>query len=389
MRILHSADWQIGARFRQFGAQAGRLREARLRTLRRVLEMAAERQADALLIAGDLFEDHQIEPAVVAEVFELFASHGAVPIFILPGNHDPIGSPSAIWARRPFVSPPAHVKIFPDAEAVPLAGGFLLANPLTQKQSATDPSLRLVELAREVPAGAIKIGMTHGSPAIGGMHQPDDFPITIYAATRAGLDFLALGHWHSALPLDGGRMLMAGTPEQTDFAERGSGSVHEIEIERAGALPKITTLPCGEMQWRHLEGELAAGDDLLAQLLACEAARTVVRVTLRGLAEPQAAADWGARFRELAAGFAVSDFRDETTPDFTAGELAELQRDHPLLTQVLDDLQALAASDAAFPRAEVEALEKRVGCAPGELAPPLIEAARRVLMRELREATAC
>src|SRR4051812_42543560 len=87
MRLLHSADWQIGARFRQFGAQAARLREARVRTLQRVLELAAERRADALLIAGDLFEDHQIEPAAVAEVFELFVTHPAVPIFILPGNH--------------------------------------------------------------------------------------------------------------------------------------------------------------------------------------------------------------------------------------------------------------------------------------------------------------
>lgn len=389
MRLLHSADWQIGARFRQFGAQAARLREARVRTLRRVLELAADRQVDALLIAGDLFEDHQIEPAAVAEVFELFATHGAVPIFILPGNHDPIGSPSAVWARRPFVSPPSHVKIFATAEAVPLAGGFLVANPLTQKQSSIDPSLRLVELARALPPDAIKIGMTHGSPAIGGMHQPDDFPIAIDAATRAGLDFLALGHWHSALPLDGGRILMGGTPEQTDFAERGSGSVHEIEIECAGALPRITPLPCGEMQWRHLEGELALGDDLFAQLLACDAARSVVRVTLRGLAEPQAVAAWTARFRELAGSFAASDFRDETTPDFTAGELAELQLEHPLLTQVLDDLTALALNDPAFSRGEVEALEKRVGCAAGELAPPLLEAARRVLMRELREATAC
>jgi hypothetical protein len=85
----------------------------------------------------------------------------------------------------------------------------------------------------------------------------------------------------------------------------------------------------------------------------------------------------------------VSEFRDDTTPDFTAGELAELQREHPLLAQVLDDLNALAAGHPAFPRAEIEQLEKRVGCAPGELGAPLVEAARRVLMRELREATAC
>jgi DNA repair exonuclease SbcCD nuclease subunit len=385
MRLLHSADWQIGARFRQFGDRAARLREARVGTLRRVLQMAQEREVDALLMAGDLFEDHQIEPAAVAEVFELFAEHEAVPIFILPGNHDPIGGPSAIWARRPFVTPPPHVRVFAQAEAVPLAGGWLVANPLTQKKSSIDPTHRLTELARTLPANALKIGMTHGSPAIGSKHQPDDFPIALDAATRAGLDFLALGHWHSAMTLDGGRMLMPGTPEPTDFAEHAAGCVHEIEMERTGELPKITAVRCAGFEWRHVEIDLGVPNRLISDLEQWPPASTVLRLTLRGLLAPHLVAQWLANLQPALAALAACDVRDETAPDFTPAELEELQREHPLLTQVLQDLNGLTGLN----RGELEAMEKRVGCAAGELDGDLREAARRLLMRELREVAAC
>src|SRR5205085_626500 len=98
--------------------------------------------------------------------------------------------------------------------------------------------------------------ITHGSPAIGSKHAEDDFPIALDAASRAGLDFLGIGHWHSALSLDGGRMLMAGTPEPTDFAEQNAGFVHEIELTKAGELPRITTIPCAELRWREVKIEM-------------------------------------------------------------------------------------------------------------------------------------
>lgn len=57
IRFIHSADWQLGARFSQFGTKAGQLRAARLTTLQKTLALAVSKQCDAFLIAGDLFED--------------------------------------------------------------------------------------------------------------------------------------------------------------------------------------------------------------------------------------------------------------------------------------------------------------------------------------------
>ena len=83
MKFLHTADWQLGCAFSRFGEKAARLREERVRTLRRTLELAQSERVDAFLVAGDLFEDNQVAPALLKEVFGLFAEFFAGQIVLL------------------------------------------------------------------------------------------------------------------------------------------------------------------------------------------------------------------------------------------------------------------------------------------------------------------
>lgn len=64
-RFLHSADWQLGARFAYFARKSNRLREARLENLQRTLDFVREGEIDAFLVAGDLFEDNQVNDVLV------------------------------------------------------------------------------------------------------------------------------------------------------------------------------------------------------------------------------------------------------------------------------------------------------------------------------------
>ncbi len=105
-RFLHSADWQLGARFAQFGAKGAALRAARLTTLRRVLETARDQGVDAFLIAGDLFEDNQVDEALVVETVELFAAFPSVPIFILHRRR-------CGWISRPAARHPLGLQHLP------------------------------------------------------------------------------------------------------------------------------------------------------------------------------------------------------------------------------------------------------------------------------------
>ncbi len=227
---------------------------------------------------------------------------------------------------------------------------------LLQKQSSTDPSLRLAELAAGLPADVIRVGLTHGALAIESKHQPNDFPIALHAATRAGLDYLAIGHWHNWLAgTDGGRIVMPGTPEPDRFGNDDSGHVALVEIDAPGRTPRVQQVPVATLAWRTLAFDFlhpeAARASLAAALaeLAPAAGRTVVRVTLTGTASPAALTGLRAWLEPALAPFLVSQVRDDTRVALSAAELADLQARHPILAQVLADIDRLEAFAGGSP----------------------------------------
>src|SRR4051812_43222810 len=57
LTLLHTADWHLGKRFPSFPAeQELRLTRARLEVVGRILDLAENRNVDAVLAAGDLFD---------------------------------------------------------------------------------------------------------------------------------------------------------------------------------------------------------------------------------------------------------------------------------------------------------------------------------------------
>ena len=80
--------------------------------------------------------------------------------------------------------------------------------------------------------------MTYGALAIPGKHQPNDFPIALNAASRAGVDYLAVGHWHNWQTYDNDRLVMPGTPEPDAFDQENSGCIALVEINGRGAAPE-------------------------------------------------------------------------------------------------------------------------------------------------------
>jgi len=365
-RFIHSADWQLGARFKQFGTKGDVLRKARLVTLRRALELAQKKTVDAFLIAGDLFEDNQVEDSLVAAVIDLFREFASVPIYILPGNHDPITGPESVWKRKLFLQSPGHIHVLTEPGVTELGhAAFLVASPLQQKLSTIDPSLLLVDLARSLPSAAIKVGLTHGALAIDGKHQANDFPIALNAASRAGLDYLAIGHWHNWLAdTDGGRIVMPGTPEPDRFSNDRSGNVAYVEIHGPGILPRVEAVNVATLTWRSLdldfltqEASRASLDQALADLRD-NAATTVLRITLSGSVSPQVVTEVKTELAKAGEGFFLHQIVDSTRIALTAAERADLQVRHPILAQILADIDQLEGfATGSAPSASAQATD--------------------------------
>jgi len=344
MKFVHSADWQLGARFAQFGTKAHALREARVQTLRMAVDMAKRVEADAFLIAGDLFVDSQVDDTIVQTALGTFATAPGLPVFILPGNHDPYTGPGCLWERSVFANKPNNVTVLTQAGIYEVGGASLIASPLQQKVSTMDPSVKFAELAERVAADRIRIGITHGALAIPGKYQLNDFPISLDAATRANLDYVALGHWHNHQVYDNGRLIMSGTPEPDAFEQSGAGFVTLAEITRRGTTPILEQISMATLQWESFGFDFLDPEQsrlsLTAKLgqLRPRADKSVVRVTLRGGASASALDEKRRWLESALEPFLVAQIQDDSSAMFTAAELEELRQQHPLLAQTILDL---------------------------------------------------
>jgi DNA repair exonuclease SbcCD nuclease subunit len=281
VRFLHTADWQIGMRAAHAGAAAARVREERLAAGRRVVELAKERGAEFLVVAGDVFEDNAVERVLVQRTGDVLADFPG-PVFLLPGNHDPF-APGSVW-EHPVWSSHGNLRVLSEPEPVEVPGGALWPCPLFERRGGADPT------AWVPPEGGegIRIGVAHGS--LEGI-VVDDFPIPRDAAERRGLDYLALGHWHSfgtvADSAGAPRTAYAGTHETTKFGERDSGTCILVTVEGRGAAPEVERLESGGLAWIALDREIEAPDGLAALREEVEALadpdRTLLRVRISGL----------------------------------------------------------------------------------------------------------
>jgi len=283
MKFIHTADWQIGMKAAHVGAVGGRLREARLETARRVIETAETQGAEFILLAGDTFEDNGVDRVLVQKVADILGK-SAVPVYIIPGNHDPL-VPGSVW-DHPVWGEQEKIRVLTAQEPLEIPGGVLFPCPVLEKQSRKDPTAWIDATHTE----GLMVGMAHGT--VEGMPQvAPDHPIPRDAALRTGLDYLALGHWHStALYEDQAgavRMAYSGTHETTRFGERDSGNVLVVEIAKAGAPPTVTPVKTGSLAWLTLdeeigqEGEFARVRALVEQ--AENPSNTLIELRLSGL----------------------------------------------------------------------------------------------------------
>lgn len=85
MRLLHCSDLHIGKRVNGFS-----MLEDQRHILAQILAVAVREAADAILIAGDIY-DKTIPSAEAVELFDWFLTRlteQGKPVFFLSGNHD-------------------------------------------------------------------------------------------------------------------------------------------------------------------------------------------------------------------------------------------------------------------------------------------------------------
>ncbi|BBZ29803.1 DNA repair exonuclease [Mycolicibacterium madagascariense] len=237
MRFLHTADWQLGMT-RHFlnGEAQPRYSAARRDAVAGLGAVAEETGAEFVVVAGDVFESNQLAPREVSQSLEAMRAIG-VPVYLLPGNHDPLDAASVYTSALFLAEKPANVTVLDRAGVHRVHEGLeIVAAPWRSKKPTTD-------LLGEVLDGLAADDVTRIVVAHGGMDlfEPDrDKPALIRLAgveaalARGAVHYVALGDKHSRTRVGAtGRIWYSGAPEVTnyDHVEPDPGHVLVVEVD--------------------------------------------------------------------------------------------------------------------------------------------------------------
>ena len=269
VRFVHTADWQLGMTRHWLGEHQGAYDRARIGAIRRIGRLAVEQDCEFIVVCGDVFEYAQVKPRTAEPVLERLSAL-PVPVYLLPGNHDPLtesGIYRSDWFRARagegvrVLDRPGLVEVRPGLE--------LLAAPWFSKQAPDEQIDRLAARLDPPPPGTVRIAVGHGGVDTLASALTAD-PISaaaLEAAVAAGrVHYVALGDRHSKLSVGGsGRIWYSGSPEPT--ATRDPDPGHALVVELAsGSAPEVTPHHIATWTFAERRFELTEGADVDAVL---------------------------------------------------------------------------------------------------------------------------
>ncbi|MEU4797676.1 exonuclease SbcCD subunit D [Streptomyces sp. NPDC023327] len=239
MRLLHTSDWHLGRSFHRVN-----MLDAQAAFIAHLVATVREREVDAVLVAGDVY-DRAVPPLAAVELFDdalhRLADLG-VPTVMISGNHDSarrLGVGAGLIDRAGI-----HLRTAPAACADPVIladdhgdvafyGLPYLEPALVKDEFGVDKAGHeavvaaamdrvRADLATRAP-GTRSVVLAHAFVS-GGQASDSERDITVGgvasvpAALFDGVDYAALGHLHGSQTL-GPRVRYSGSPLPYSFSE--------------------------------------------------------------------------------------------------------------------------------------------------------------------------
>jgi len=216
MRFLHTSDWHLGRLF-----HGRHLTDDQAHVLDQLVELLPDCGAQALLIAGDIY-DRAVPPVeavkLLDDVLERIVQGLGIPVIAIAGNHDSprrLGFGSRLLAARGLyvfgpLSPPPPAVVLHDKHGAVHFHGVPYAEPAEVRQALGeeqihdhDAALRawLGRIRAQAEATARHVLLAHAFVA-GSLASDSERPLSVGGAGSVGadafegFDYVALGHLH-------------------------------------------------------------------------------------------------------------------------------------------------------------------------------------------------
>lgn len=338
LRLLHTADVHLGARHADLGEQAAAQRERQFDAFRASVDLAIAEHLDLFLVAGDLFDSNtQPKRSVDRVAAELARLAGArVRTVIIPGTHD-VYDRSSIYRVHDLKALAGSTPnddlvtvLTPDRPGVHLAAcDTVVHGPVFATKRAPHSPLRDVRVDRAArPAASWHVGMVHGALAIPGKTDGDEVVVSREEIEATGLDYLALGHWHSAQQGTAGATTWAysGAPEPVAVTQDGAGKVLLVDLIEANGRRsvEIQQRQVGKTRFEKLDLDASTiGDQpsLVARIANLADPDLVLDVRLTGVRPDELDVEADEVEAQLRSRFLRLRVRDTAVPALTGGAL--------------------------------------------------------------------
>ena len=288
LKLLHTADIHLGAKFASLENKGASQREQLRATFKNVIATAIAERVNIVLIAGDLFDSNQ-QPQrnvdLVIEQFNLLGSNN-IPVCLIPGTHDSLDS-SSIYRKVDFEGKCPNLKIFADenisCKEYPSLDLTVYGKPNLSNRSSVSPLKGL----RRSTSSKFHIGMAHGSLYIPEKIAQDDHVFRLEEVQSSGMDYLALGHWHRIYRCPAESPAWYSGPPEWIPGQTEKGVVLLVSFSVAGEV-EVEPKKLGLRDYNEVEIDMNEIQDLamLKSRISEGAGQNLIgKVTLKGLRE--------------------------------------------------------------------------------------------------------
>jgi len=360
MKIIHTGDIHLGAAMKNLPPDKGELRKAELLdAFRRLATFSKNNGVEAVLIAGDLFDENRVLRRIKREVFAVIAAAAPVRFFYVSGNHDDEFDFDDELPNNLYLFSKNH-----GWQSYELSDNVILTG--LDSKYVEDARYKELSLRRD----SYNIVMLHGDVTKGDSREKTADGLALARLQNKHIDYLALGHIHkptlTAEKLDSrGHYRYCGCLEGRGFDECGQKGFFLLEVVD-GRLIKEEFLSVAKRTVREARADVSAcGSYFDVERTAFEALSganpvDIVRLTLCGRHKAGLRKDLPLLSARLCETFFFARVEDESTtyvdPAVYQNDLSELgefvrevgryEMNEDLRGEILDvGIKALIAED--------------------------------------------
>jgi exonuclease SbcD len=281
--IVHAADIHLDSPLRGLGRLRDKnlvsdLRNATRLAFQNLVELVVKRKADALVLAGDLYDGDSEDYATARFFVEQMSilNDAQIPVFMVAGNHD------AASVITKALTLPDNVTAFSTAKPQTVVREDL---GLAVHGQGFATKAVVQNLARNYPepvAGMVNVGVLHTSVAGYSGHDPYA-PCSVADLQSKGYEYFALGHIHArqVLCTDATTAAFSGNLQGRHVRETGAKGAYVVTLE-PGESADLEFVELDVARWEHITIDVTPFEDLESVLAGVRGALTSKRQEASG-----------------------------------------------------------------------------------------------------------